>query len=233
MTRHAPCASRGAVVNIAYTRRSFERGPKQFLWAIVEARVARLIDLLGSFCYPPGDSPPSGSRTVRPESRHVAANRSFGQEHRIMRLLQIALAMAVVTTAACNTKPDAAQPPAAGPAGMMGGTPMAAQGTQLMATMGAQLDSLGAMTPAQMIAAMPGHQALASQMMSMMSAGMQGMNMRPDSGWVALSDSVAAGSDGDAGHDRRRSSEPDAVAHRTDAADDDDVSGHDASMTPR
>lgn len=108
----------------------------------------------------------------------------------MMRLLQIALGVAVVTTAACNKKPDAAQPPAAGPAGMMGGTPMAAQGTQLMSTMGAQLDSLGAMTPAQMVAAMPGHQALASQMMSMMSTGMQGMSMQPDSGWVALSDSV-------------------------------------------
>ena len=108
-----------------------------------------------------------------------------------MRILRIALAIVAVTSAACNKKPDAAQAPAAGAAGMMGGTAMAAQGTQLMATMGAQLDSLGAMTPGQMAAAMPAHQALASQMMSMMSTGMQGMNMQPDSGWVALSDSVS------------------------------------------
>lgn len=107
-----------------------------------------------------------------------------------MRILHLTLAIVAVTSAACGKKPDAAQAPVAGAAGMMGGTPMATQGTQLMATMGAQLDSLGAMTPAQMTAAMPGHQALTSQMMSMMSSGMQGMNMQPDSGWVALSDSV-------------------------------------------
>lgn len=107
-----------------------------------------------------------------------------------MRMLHLALAIVAVTSAACNKKPEAAQAPPAGVAGMMGGTQMPMQGTQMMSVMGAQLDSLGAMTPAQMTAMLPAHQALASQMMSSMSTGMQGMNMQPDSGWMAVSDSV-------------------------------------------
>lgn len=107
-----------------------------------------------------------------------------------MRSVHAILAMVVVSVAACNKKPDAAQAPAAGAAGMMGGTQMTMQGTHVMAMMSAQLDSLGAMTPAQMTSLLPVHQALTSQMMDSMSSDMQGMNMQPDSGWVPLSDSV-------------------------------------------
>jgi hypothetical protein len=108
-----------------------------------------------------------------------------------MRILPAALAVLLVTLTACEKKPEATQVPPSGATGMMGGGPqMTMQGTQEMAMMGAQLDSLGAMAPAQMIAMMPAHQALATQMMGSMGAVMQGMNMQLDSGWVALSDSV-------------------------------------------
>lgn len=114
-----------------------------------------------------------------------------------MRIPQVTLAIAVITLAACNKKPEVAQVPTGGAAGMMGGTQMPmqggqmpTQGMQVMTMMGAQLDSLGAMTPAQMITMMPAHQALASQMMSSMGSEMQGMKMQPGSGWMALSDSV-------------------------------------------
>jgi hypothetical protein len=46
------------------------------------------------------------------------------------------------------------------------------------------------MQPAQMAANMAAHQGLASRMMSAMRTDMQGMNLRPDSAWTALSDSV-------------------------------------------
>jgi hypothetical protein len=107
-----------------------------------------------------------------------------------MRILQVALAAVTVALAACNKKPEASQLPPAGATGMMGGPQMTMQATQQMAMMGTQLDSLGAMTPAQMIAMMPAHQALSTQMMGSMGSVMQGMNMQLDSGWVALSDSV-------------------------------------------
>ena len=107
-----------------------------------------------------------------------------------MRILHAALAVLFVTLTACEKKPEASQVPPPGATGMMGGPQMTMQGTQELAMMGAQLDSLGGMTPAQMIAMMPAHQALATQMMGSMGSAMQGMNMQPDSGWVALSDSV-------------------------------------------
>jgi len=91
-----------------------------------------------------------------------------------MRSIHVALAFAAVTLAGCNSKPAAAQAP----------------GAEITATMGAQLDSLGAMTPAQMTAGLPAHQALASQMMTSMSTNMQGMRMQPNAGWMALTDSL-------------------------------------------
>ena len=107
-----------------------------------------------------------------------------------MRILHAALAVVALTLAACSKKPEATQVPPAGATGMMGGSQMTMQGTQEMAMMGAQLDSLGTMTPAQMLAMMPAHHALATQMMGSMGSVMQGMNMQLDAGWVALSDSV-------------------------------------------
>jgi len=107
-----------------------------------------------------------------------------------MQKIQSALAMLVLAVGACNSKPEGAPTPSAAVGGMMGGGQMTAQGSQLMAMMGAQLDSLATMTPAQMIAMMSAHEALATQMSGMMSSGMQGMNMQQDAGWMALSDSV-------------------------------------------
>lgn len=68
--------------------------------------------------------------------------------------------------------------------------PMAMQGLQMMPAMQAHLDSMAAMTPAQMTAAMAVHQDLASRMMDAMGADMRGMNMQPDSAWSALGDSL-------------------------------------------
>jgi hypothetical protein len=107
-----------------------------------------------------------------------------------MRDTQMALAIVMVTLAACGKKPEAAQVPAADTTGMMGGTQMALQGMQMMPLMGAHLDSIGAMAPAQMAAVMAAHQDLASRMMDAMGADMRGMNMKPDSAWAALSDSL-------------------------------------------
>lgn len=107
-----------------------------------------------------------------------------------MRGLHEVLVMAVVSLVACGKKPDAAQLPAADSAGMMGGMQMAMQGMQMMPMVGAHLDSLGAMAPERMTAMMAAHLDLASRMMDAMGADMRGMNMKPDSAWAALSDSV-------------------------------------------
>ena len=107
-----------------------------------------------------------------------------------MRISHGILAVAMVTLAACGKKPDAAQVPATDPPEKMGGMQMGVQGMQLIPLMRAHLDSLAAMPPAQMAAMMPAHQDLASRMMDAMGADMRGMNMKPDSAWAALSDSL-------------------------------------------
>lgn len=107
-----------------------------------------------------------------------------------MRMTHVALTMAMVTLAACGKKQEATQPPAADTSGKMGGMQMAMQGMQMMPVMRAHLDSLGTMQPAQIAAAMAAHQDLASRMMDAMGADMRGMNMKPDSVWAALSDSL-------------------------------------------
>lgn len=105
-----------------------------------------------------------------------------------MRATHIALAIAMVTLAACSKKEQAAKAPAADSTGSMGG--MAMQGMKMIPLMRAHLDSLGAMPAGQMAAAMAAHQDLASRMMDAMGADMRGMNMQPDSAWTALADSV-------------------------------------------
>lgn len=100
---------------------------------------------------------------------------------------QIALAMAMVTLIACGQKHETAK---ALPTDSAAGMQMAMQGIQMMPLMRAHLDSLGALAPAQIAAAMAAHQDLASRMMDAMGADMRGMNMKPDSAWAALSDSV-------------------------------------------
>jgi hypothetical protein len=68
--------------------------------------------------------------------------------------------------------------------------PMAMQGMQMIPAMQAHLDSMAAMTPARMTAAMAAHQDLASRMMDAMGADMRGMGMQADSAWSALGDSL-------------------------------------------
>ena len=106
-----------------------------------------------------------------------------------MRVTRIALAMTMAALAACGRKQEAAQPPAAD-SGNMGGMPMAMQGMQMLPQMRVHLDSLGAMQPAEIAAAMAAHQDLASRMMDAMGSDMRGMNMKPDSAWAALGDSL-------------------------------------------
>jgi predicted small lipoprotein YifL len=107
-----------------------------------------------------------------------------------MRSIHGILILVTVTLTACGQKPEAAQPPAADTASNMSGMQMAMQGVQMMPLMRAHLDSLGAMQPAQMAAQMAAHQDLASRMMDAMGADMRGRNMKPDSTWTALSDSL-------------------------------------------
>lgn len=107
-----------------------------------------------------------------------------------MRVTHMALATVIVFTGACGRKPEAVQTPAADTTGKGGGMQMAMQGMQMMPRMRAHLDSLGAMQPAEIAAAMAAHQDLASRMMDAMGADMRGMNMKPDSGWAALGDSL-------------------------------------------
>ena len=107
-----------------------------------------------------------------------------------MRTSHRLLILLVVTLSACVQKKEAAQAPAADSARGMGGMGMAMQGMQMMPPMRAHLDSLGAMQPAQMVAAMAAHQDMASRMMDAMGADMSRMNVKPDSGWTVLSDSV-------------------------------------------
>lgn len=107
-----------------------------------------------------------------------------------MRSLLAALAIVALTLTGCGKTQDASHAADARANGMMGEPMSVAQGTQLMTMMGGQLDSLGTMTPAQMTAAMPAHEALSTQMLGTMGSGMQGMSMQNDAGWMALNDSV-------------------------------------------
>jgi hypothetical protein len=107
-----------------------------------------------------------------------------------MRVTHVTLAIVIVTLGACGKKQKAVQPPSADTTGKMGGMQIAMQGMQMMPLMRAHLDSLGAMQPAQIVAAMAAHQDLASRMMDAMGADMRGMNMKPDSAWAALGDSL-------------------------------------------
>lgn len=105
-----------------------------------------------------------------------------------MRVTYLALVVALASTAACGSK-EAAKP-ATDTAGSMGGMPMGMAGVHMLPRMRAHLDSLGAMQPAQMLAAMTAHQDIASRMMDAMGADMRGMSMIPDAAWTALGDSV-------------------------------------------
>lgn len=105
-----------------------------------------------------------------------------------MRIWTVAVLGLLVTTA-CGKKPGA--PAAVGDsAGAMGGMQMTMQGVEMIPQMRAHLDSLGAMSPAGMAAAMAAHQDRASRLMDAMGTDMRGMNMQPDAAWTALGDSL-------------------------------------------
>jgi hypothetical protein len=99
----------------------------------------------------------------------------------------ITLAAALVL-AACGRERQAA--PADTAAGRAAGMQMMMRGMAMMPRMRAHLDSVMAMSPAQMQAMMAAHQALMSEMLDAMGADMRGMNMMADSAWNALADSV-------------------------------------------
>lgn len=107
-----------------------------------------------------------------------------------MRSSHSLVILVVVTLAGCGPKPEAAKPPTADTAAMMGGTHMVLQGMRMLPLMHAHLDSLRDIAPVQLAAMMPAHQELASRMMDAMGTDMRVMNMQPDSAWAALSDSL-------------------------------------------
>jgi hypothetical protein len=67
---------------------------------------------------------------------------------------------------------------------------MAMPGVQMIPVMRTHLDSMGAMSPADLAGAMTAHQDLASRTMDAMGADMRSMGMQPDSMWSALGDSL-------------------------------------------
>ena len=75
--------------------------------------------------------------------------------------------------------------PAAG--GMTG---MAMRADSLMPMMRAQLDSLDTMSGRMTADMMARHEEMASRMLDVMGSDMRMMDMRPDSAWTALADSV-------------------------------------------
>ncbi len=107
-----------------------------------------------------------------------------------MRVSQILSVLGLVAIVACGKKPDSAASATADSMGGMAGMPMARAGLDMMPGMRAHLDSLAALSPAQLAAMMAGHQDLASRMMDAMGADMRGMGMQPDSVWAALGDSL-------------------------------------------
>ena len=114
-----------------------------------------------------------------------------------MRMSHSALMVGALTMAGCTKGGDrAGRPPdTAGMMGQMdsGGMGMGAmpmRGVAMMGAMRAHMDSLAGMSPQQMQAMMPAHQALMSQMLDAMGADMRGMKMSGSPVWNALTDSV-------------------------------------------
>jgi len=100
------------------------------------------------------------------------------------------LMAAMVTLAACDRKPDAAQAPAADTVSMMAAAPMTMAGMDLLPGMRAHMDSVAAMPPTRMAAMVPAHEGLVTRMLDAMGADMRGMNMQPITAWTVLSDSL-------------------------------------------
>lgn len=104
-----------------------------------------------------------------------------------MAVARTALVLAALAVGGCSKK----APPADQAADTANSaTPMAMQGMQMMPAMQAHLDSVAAMTPAQLKDAVAAHEDLTSRTMDAMGADMRGMGMQPDSAWSALADSL-------------------------------------------
>lgn len=97
---------------------------------------------------------------------------------------------AALALGACGKAPEVARAPAADTATKMAGMQMGMAGKELIPVMQHHLDSLAAMTPAQLAEAVTAHEDLSSRLMDGMGTDMRSMNMTPDSAWTALSDSV-------------------------------------------
>jgi hypothetical protein len=103
-----------------------------------------------------------------------------------MSTFQILVIVGVLVLAGCGNKE---QPPSAMP-GMQGMPGMVMRSDSLMPMMRTDLDSLSR-TPSQFAKGMlQAHEAMASQMLDAMGTDMTMMNMRPDSAWTTLTDSV-------------------------------------------
>ena len=119
-----------------------------------------------------------------------------------MRPMLWILSVAVITSAACKGKDQAAErtQPAGqqGTGGMKmdsmptGGDHMGMGGSAMMAMMPAHMDSMMRVPPEQMSSMMAAHDRMMSQMLDQMGADMRGMNMSGDDKWNALVDSVKA-----------------------------------------
>jgi len=83
--------------------------------------------------------------------------------------------------AACRGKETAQRP-------TMGG--MSMRSDSLMPVMRAHFDSLAAMPAQSAVGNLAAHEGMASQMLDAMGSDMRMMDMRPDSAWTALADSV-------------------------------------------
>jgi len=71
------------------------------------------------------------------------------------------------------------------------GMPMVGmRGLGMMTTMRSHMDSIAAMSPAEMQGTMAAHRALSSRMTAAMGADMRSRHVTPGAGWNALSDSV-------------------------------------------
>ena len=104
-----------------------------------------------------------------------------------MTTVRLLLTVTLVGLVACGKKKE--QPQSAMP-GMEGMSGMVMRSDSLMKKMQAHLDSLAGM-PAQFAQGMlQAHDAMASRMLDAMVSDMTMMNMRPDSAWTALTDSV-------------------------------------------
>lgn len=103
-----------------------------------------------------------------------------------MNRTMIAGPAALLVLAACGEK-KTANPGMGNMPGMQG---MAMRSDSLMPMMRAHLDSMAGMPPQSASSMLAVHDAMMSQMLDAMGSDMMMMNMRPDSAWTALTDSI-------------------------------------------